>query len=69
MRPLPHQHWAAIGCAENGQTNKSVHSDLRSDELLSYMQEVGCSELGKKYNFNEHPVPSSPARYHVIVIG
>ena len=28
-----------------------VHSDLRSDELLSYRQGMGCGELGKKHNF------------------
>ena len=42
------QHWAAIGCAENVQPLRvTVHSNLRSDELLSYMQGMGCSELGK----------------------
>ena len=29
---------AAIGCTENGQTLRvKAHSDLRSDELISYM--------------------------------
>ena len=42
---------------ENGQPIKvTVHSDLRSDELLSYMQGMGCSELGKTKFLNEHPV-------------
>ena len=35
----------------------TVHSDLRLDELLSYMQGMGCSELGKKTIFIERPVP------------
>ena len=30
----------------------TVHSDLRLDELLSYMQGMGCSELGKNTIFN-----------------
>ena len=34
----------------------TVHSDLRSDELLSFNQGMGCSELGKNTFFNEHPV-------------
>ena len=30
LRPLPLQHWTAIGCSENGQSIRvSVHSDLR----------------------------------------
>jgi len=53
LRPCLRQHWAAIGCAVNGQPIiVTVHSDLRSDELLSYMQGMGCSELGKKTIFN-----------------
>ena len=52
LRPRLRQHWAAIGCTVNGQPIRvTVHSDLRSDELLSYMQGMGCSELEKKHNF------------------
>ena len=48
LRILPRQHWAAIGCTENCQPIRvTVHSDIRSDELLSCMQGMGCSELGK----------------------
>ena len=44
----------------NGQSIRStVHSDLISDELLSYMQGIGCNELGKHTIFNEHLVPNS----------
>ena len=47
----PRQNWVAIGCTKNGQPIRvTVHSDLRSDELLSYMQGMGCSVL-KKNNF------------------
>ena len=57
LRPLSRQHWAAIGCTVNGQPIRvTVHSDLSSDELLSYMQGMGCSELGKNTIFNEHPL-------------
>ena len=34
-------------------------SDLRSEESLSYMQGMGCSELGKNKIFNEYPVATS----------
>ena len=35
--PSPKLGWV-IGCTENGQPIRvTVHSDLRSDELLSYM--------------------------------
>ena len=51
------QHWTAIGWTENVQPIiVTVHSDLRSVELLSYTQGVGCSELGKNTILNEHPV-------------
>ena len=37
--PLPRHHCATIGCTENSQPIRvTVHSDLRLDELLSYMQ-------------------------------
>ena len=59
LRPLPRKDRAAIGCTENAQPIRvTVHSDLRSDELLSYMQGMACSELGKDTSFNEHPVPN-----------
>ena len=44
----------ALGCCctVNGQPIRvTVHSDLRSDELLFYMQGMGCSELEKKHKF------------------
>ena len=41
LRPLSREDRAAIGCTEN------VHSDLRLDELLSFKQGMGCSELEK----------------------
>ena len=45
LRPLPRKDRAAIGCTENGQPIRvTVHSFLRSDELLSYMQGLGCSK-------------------------
>ena len=54
----PYLSWSAIGCTENGQSIRvTVHSDLRSDELLSSMQGMGCCELRKIAIFNEHPVP------------
>ena len=57
LRPRLRPHLATIGCTVNGQPIRvTVHSDLRSDELLSYMQGMGCSELGKNTIFNEHPV-------------
>ena len=55
--PRVRPHWATICCTVNGQPIRvTVHSDLRSDELLSYMQGMGCSELEKNSIFNEHPV-------------
>ena len=57
LGPLSRQHCAAIGCTENSQLKReTVHSDLRSDELLFYMQGMDCSELVKNTIFNEHPV-------------
>ena len=42
LRPLPCKDRAAIGCAENGEPIRmTVHSGLRSDELISYMQGDG----------------------------
>ena len=41
LRLLPPQHRAAIGCTENDTPIRvTVHSDLRWDELLSYMQGI-----------------------------
>ena len=34
----------------------TVHWDLRSDELISCKQGMGCSKFGKNTIFNEHPV-------------
>ena len=63
--PLPQQHWTAIGCTENGKPlGVTVHS---KNELLSYMQRTGCSELGKNTFFNEHPVPFFPFFFNVLV--
>ena len=51
IRPLPRKNRAAIVCTENGQPIRvTVHSDLRSEELLSYMQGMDCSEFGQKHN-------------------
>ena len=48
------------GTARNNQAGSTVrHStliDLRSDELVSYLQRMGCSELKKNTIFDEHPV-------------
>ena len=44
LRPLPRQHCAAIGCTKNSQP---IIVTVNSDELLSYMQGMDCSELGK----------------------
>ena len=45
--PLPRKDRAAISCAENGQPIRvTVHSDLSSDDLISYMQGIG--KFGKK---------------------
>ena len=52
-RPLLRQHWAAIGCTKKLSANKS--DCTLKDELLSYLQGMGCTEL-EKNNFNEHPV-------------
>ena len=63
LRPLPRKDRAAIGCTKNGQPIRvTVHSDLRSDELISYMQEIGCSKFGKNTIFNEHPVRKQHTR-------
>ena len=52
LRPLPRKDRAAIGCTENDQPIRvTVHSYLSSDELISYMQVMGCSNYGKKHNF------------------
>ena len=49
LRPLLRKDRAAIGCTENGQPIRvSVHSDLGSDELISYMQGVVCCKFGEK---------------------
>ena len=57
LRPLPCKDRAAIGCTENGQPIRvTVNSDLKSDELISYMQGMDCSKFGKNTVFNEHPV-------------
>ena len=37
----------------------TVHSYLWYDEIISDIQGMGCSELGKNTIFNEHPVPLS----------
>ena len=56
LRPFPRKNRAAIGCTENGQPIRvTVHSDLRSDDLISYMQGMGCSK-GKNAICNEHPL-------------
>ena len=48
LRILPRKDLAAIGCTENHQPIRvAVHSDLRSDELISYMQGMGL----EKHNF------------------
>ena len=50
---------SALGCDwlyRKWPANKS-NCTLRSDELLSYMHGMGCSESGKDTIFNEHPVP------------
>ena len=57
LRPLPRKDRAAIGCTEKGLSIRmTVHWDLRSDELISYMQGMGCSKFRKNTIFNEHPV-------------
>ena len=55
LRPLLRQHWAAIGCTRKWSANRSEFT-LRSLARMSYMQGVGCSELGKNTIFNEYPV-------------
>ena len=48
---------AAIGCTEIGQPIRvTVHSDLSSDESISYMEGMGCSKFEKNTIFNEHLV-------------
>ena len=56
--PLPQQHWTAIGCTENGKPlGVTVHS---KNELLSYMQRTGWSELGKTHFLMNTLYLSSP---------
>ena len=56
----PRKDRAAIGCTEKCQPKRvTVHSDLTSDELISYMQEMGCSKFREIPIFNEHPVVKS----------
>ena len=41
LLPFPRKDRAAIDCTENGKPIRvTVHSDLRSDELISYMQSM-----------------------------
>ena len=54
LRPLPRQDRTSIGCTENDQPIRVTK--LRSDELIFYMQGLGCSKIGKNTIFNEQPV-------------
>ena len=47
------------------QANKS-DCTLRSDELISYMQGMGCRELGKNTIFIAHPV-GFESQYKVLI--
>ena len=53
LQPLPRQYWAVIGRSENGQP---IGMTVDSYESVSYMQGMGCNELGKNTIFNEHSV-------------
>ena len=45
----------------------TVHSYLWYDEMISDIQGMGCSELGKKNTiFNEHPVSRTDIFLHSI---
>ena len=66
LQPLPSKDRAAIGCTEHGQPIRmTVHSDLRSDELISYMICRGwiAVNLEKNSIFIEHPVFTNNSLY------
>ena len=58
LRPFPREDRAAFSCTEKGQLKRvTVHTDLRSDELISYMQGIVCSKYLMKtlyLNLKQH---------------
>ena len=53
LRPLPRKDRAAIGFTENDQPIRvTVHSVLRSEELISYRRRMGCNKFGTQFSMN-----------------
>ena len=53
LQPPPRQYLAVIGRSENGQP---IGVTVHSNESVSYVQGMGCNELGKNTIFNKHSV-------------